>query len=73
MLDRIDALPLHRRMDDDIHRTTRKSGGRAAREERLAKALRDNLRRRKEQARAQEQLGLPQSKKPRGSGKPTTA
>ena len=72
-LDRIDALPLHRRMDDDIHRTTRKSGERAAREERLAKALRDNLRRRKEQARAQEQLGLPQSKKPRGSGKPTTA
>ena len=73
MLDRINALPLHRRMDDDLHHTTRKSGGRAAREERLAKALRDNLRRRKEQARAQEQLQLPQSKEPRGSGGPPTA
>ena len=72
-LDRIDALPLHRRMDDDFHHTTLKSGERAAREERLAKALRDNLRRRKEQARAQEQLGLPQSKEPRGSGEPPTA
>jgi hypothetical protein len=73
MLDRIDALPLHRRMDDDIHRTPQKSGERAAREERLAKALRDNLRRRKEQARAQEQLGLPRSKEQRGSDEPTTA
>jgi len=60
-------------MDDDFHHTTRKSGERAAREERLAKALRDNLRRRKEQARAQEQLGFPQSKEPRGSGEPPTA
>ena len=44
---------------------------RAEREKRLAKALRENLRRRKEQARAQEQLGLPQSKEPRGGGEPT--
>jgi hypothetical protein len=73
MLDRINALPLHQRMDGDFHHTTRKSGERAAREERLAKALRDNLRRRKEQARAQEQLGLPRSKEPRGSGEPSTA
>ena len=72
-LDRIDALPLHRRMNDDIHRAPRKSGERAAREERLARALRDNLRRRKEQARAQEKLGLPQSKEPWGDGEPPTA
>jgi hypothetical protein len=71
LLDSIGVLPLHRRMDDDSHRTTRKRGERVAREERLAKALRDNLRRRKEQARAQEQLGLPQSKEPRGGGEPT--
>jgi hypothetical protein len=58
-------------MDDDSHRITRKSGERAAREERLAKALRDNLRRRKEQARAQEQLGPPQSKQRRGGSEPT--
>jgi hypothetical protein len=71
LLDSIGVLPLHRRMDDDSHRTTRKSSERVAREERLAKALRDNLRRRKEQARAQERLGLPQSKEPRGGGEPT--
>jgi len=60
-------------MDDDSDRTPRKSGERAAREERLAKALRDNLRRRKEQARAQEQQGLPRSKEPRDRGEPPTA
>ena len=37
------------------------------REERLAKALRENLRRRKEQARAKEQLRSPQPQEP-GSG-----
>ena len=36
---------------------------RAAREKRLAKALRDNLRRRKEQARAQPGRAAPRSKK----------
>jgi hypothetical protein len=41
---------------------------RAARTERLAKALRDNLRRRKEQARAQEQLAKQHSK---DTGEPT--
>jgi hypothetical protein len=35
------------------HLSPRKQAERAAREERLAQALRDNLRRRKEQARAQ--------------------
>jgi hypothetical protein len=41
---------------------------RAAREERLAKALRDNLRRRKEQARAQQRRAAPLSKKSDGGG-----
>jgi hypothetical protein len=59
-------------MDDNPDRTPQKSGKRVAREERLAEALRDNLRRRKEQARAREQFGLPQPKEPRGdSGEPT--
>jgi hypothetical protein len=39
---------------------------RAEREERLAKALRDNLRRRKEQARAQRRRTAPPSKKDEG-------
>jgi hypothetical protein len=39
-------------MDYDSPRAPRKSDERAAREERLAKALRENLRRRKNQARA---------------------
>jgi hypothetical protein len=39
---------------------------RAAREERLAKALRDNLRRRKEQARARQGLGAAPSEKGAG-------
>jgi hypothetical protein len=44
---------------------------RAAREERLAKALRDNLRRRKEQARAQQRRAPPPSKKgDEGDGEP---
>jgi hypothetical protein len=41
---------------------------RAAREERLAKALRDNLRRRKEQAHARQGLGAAISKKAPGEG-----
>ncbi len=40
--------------------TRQKSAERTARAERLAKALRDNLRRRKDQARAQERLVDPQ-------------
>jgi hypothetical protein len=38
----------------------------AEREKRLAKALRDNLRRRKEQARAQQRLAAPPAKKGEG-------
>jgi hypothetical protein len=41
---------------------------RVAREERLAKALRENLRRRKEQARARQGLGAALSKKGTGDG-----
>jgi hypothetical protein len=45
---------------------------RVAREERLAKALRDNLRRRKEQARARQGLGAALSKKGTGGdGEPS--
>jgi len=40
---------------------------RAAREGRLAKALRDNLHRRKEQARARQRLGAALSKKSAGN------
>jgi hypothetical protein len=54
-------------MDGDSQQRSRKSEERAARRERLAKALRDNLRRRKEQARAREELRAPRPKKP-GSG-----
>jgi hypothetical protein len=45
---------------------------RVAREERLAKALRDNLRRRKEQARARQGTGAALSKKSTGDdGEPS--
>jgi hypothetical protein len=44
----------------------------AEREKRLAKALRDNLRRRKEQARAQQRRATPPAKKgERGAGEPS--
>jgi len=56
------------KMGSDSSLTSRKSGERAAREERLAKALRENLRRRKEQVRAQEQRRCPPDKDPRGGG-----
>ena len=49
--------------------TSRKRAARMAREERLAKALRDNLHRRKEQARVQQQRGVRQSKRPTGGGR----
>jgi len=65
-LDREDALPLHRGMAEPPQPSAKQSGQRAAREERLAKALRDNLRRRKEQARAQQRLGASLSKKDAG-------
>jgi len=46
-----------------------KAAERASREQRLAAALRDNLRRRKEQARAQRRVGTARSKKDaRGDG-----
>jgi hypothetical protein len=52
-LDSFAVLSLHCRMSEPPHLTPRKDTKRAAREERLAKALRDNLSRRKEQRRAQ--------------------
>ncbi len=46
-------LLLHRHMKDAPDLSPRKQAERAARDERLARALRDNLQRRKGQARAQ--------------------
>ena len=65
LLDIADALLLHRRMTQPLKPGV-KNTERAAREERLAKALRDNLRRRKEQARAQQGRAAPLSKKGEG-------
>ena len=49
-------------MAESTHHPTKKNAARTARAERLAKALRDNLRRRKEQARAQERAKQPNRK-----------
>jgi hypothetical protein len=57
-------------MDDTSHFNPRKSAERKARDERLASALRENLHRRKEQARAQRQAGAPQSKQRAGRDEP---
>jgi len=54
-------------MNEDPSSILRKGHERAARQERLANALRENLRRRKEQARAQEQLRPPQHNKRRAA------
>jgi len=63
-LDRFATLLLHCSMIQPPHITPKKSAERAAREARLAKALRENLVRRKEQKRAQEQRGVAQSDAP---------
>ena len=55
------ALPLHHRMRGAPIITPKKSVEREAREARLAKALRENLVRRKAQKRAQEGRTVPQS------------
>ena len=55
-------------MDSDSPLKSPRRRERAAREERLAKALRENLRRRKEQARAQEERHITQEGKCRGTG-----
>jgi hypothetical protein len=60
-LDSFAVLLLHRRMTEPPRITARKSIERAAREARLAKALRENLVRRKEQKRAQDRRAAPQS------------
>ena len=66
LLDSLAVLSLHRRVSERPDLTPRKRTERAAREARLAKALRDNLLRRKEQRRAQDRREVPQS---RGSGR----
>jgi hypothetical protein len=53
------ALALHRGMAQPIQPGAKHNTERAAREERLAKALRDNLQRRKEQARARQRGAAP--------------
>jgi hypothetical protein len=60
------AVPLHRGMAQPLPPGAKPNAERAEREERLAKALRDNLRRRKDQARAQQRRAAPQSKKDEG-------
>jgi hypothetical protein len=68
LLDTAAVLPLHRGMNQPLKPGARHNTERAAREERLAKALRDNLRRRKEQARAQQRRAAPLSQKGDGGG-----
>ena len=63
MLDRSGAVLLHRGMARSLPPGAKHNPERAAREERLAKALRENLRRRKEQARAQQRRAVPHPKK----------
>jgi hypothetical protein len=57
---------LHDAMSEPPRVSSRLSRERAAREERLANALRDNLRRRKEQARAQKQRAISPDDTPEG-------
>jgi hypothetical protein len=57
-------------MTERPHLTPKKSAEADARTERLAKALRENLRRRKEQARAQQKRAFDRSI-PSGEGEPT--
>jgi hypothetical protein len=70
LLDRFVTLSLHRSMSQPPHITPKKSAERAAREARLAKALRENLVRRKEQKRAQEQRAVAQSHTPEPGREP---
>jgi hypothetical protein len=60
-LDSFAARSLHRRMSETPRITTKKNVERAAREAKLAKALRENLVRRKEQKRAQDRPAVRQS------------
>ena len=62
-LDSFSALSLHREMSELPSITPKKNVERAAREARLAKALRENLVRRKQQKRAQEGREVRQSQK----------
>jgi hypothetical protein len=64
------ALLLHRKMKDPPDLTLAKRAERAAQEERLAKALRDNLHRRKQQQRAREEQKVVQLQKPKRDREP---
>ena len=57
-------------MSEPRHPTPRKTTERVAREERLAKALRDNLLRRKEQKRARDQRAVARSHQAAGEREP---
>jgi hypothetical protein len=61
-----DCVPLHRNMAEPLKPGAKQSSERAARAERLAKALRENLRRRKEQARARQQCAPTPPENPAG-------
>jgi hypothetical protein len=69
-LDVLVALLLHRKMKDLPDLTPAKRVERAAQEERLAKALRDNLRRRKEQRRARDEQKVVQPQRPERGREP---
>jgi hypothetical protein len=69
-LDVLVALLLHRKMKDLPDLTPVKRVERAAQEERLAKALRDNLRRRKEQRRARDEQKVVQPQRPERGREP---
>ncbi len=70
-LDTTEAVPLHPGMTQPLQPGARPNAERAEREKRLARALRENLRRRKEQARARERRVAALSKKDEeGDGEP---
>ena len=64
LLDNFITRSLHRYMKDLPDLTPAKRTERAAREERLAKALRDNLHRRKQQQRARDEQKIVQPQRP---------
>ncbi len=61
MLDSGAGLLLHRGMSEGPNLTRRKAAEHAMRDERLSKALRDNLRRRKEQVRGRGGAAKPEA------------
>jgi len=70
LLDKFNTRSLHRNMKDLPDLTPAKRTERAAREERLAKALRDNLHRRKQQQRARDEQKVLQPQRPNRDREP---